>query len=351
LTFEWAGPAAEGDLIFIARPDLDDGHYPLDEEQRHRVDEGSPARLVAPAAAGTYEIRYFSFKTGQVLTRQTLEVAAPVVTIEGPAQAVAGGVVDVVWTGPQAPGDIVFFAEPGWADNFVPLNQKYHHSTAAGSPAELEVPAKPGPYELRYFSDANAMALLRVPIEVVVAGATVKAPASVAAGAAFEVTYTGPQHERDVVFVAAADLDIGRYYPSGGLSSEARGASSASLVAPTEPGRYEVRYFSPDHGGLLARSAFEVTAAEVDIEAPRTAAAGSTIDVQIDGPGAPGDLVFIAERDWQPNQFPSSAEYRHEVARGSAATLPVPTRPDTYEIRYFSHGNGTTLARRTLVVR
>ena len=323
----------------------------MDERHRHPVDEGSPARLVAPAEAGAYEIRYFSFKNGEVLTRQPLEVAAPDVTMEGPAQAVAGGVVDVVWTGPEAPGDIIFFAEPGWAHNFVPLDDKYHYSVAAGSPAELEVPAKPGPYELRYFSDANATALLGVPIEVVLAGATVKAPGRVAAGAALEVTYTGPQHERDVVFIAAEDLDIGRYYASGSLSRKARGASSVSLVAPAEPGRYEVRYFSPDHGGLLARSAFEVTEAEVAIEAPRTVMAGSTIDVRIEGPGAPGDLVFIAERGWRPNQYPSSPEYRHEVARGSTATLPAPARPDTYEIRCFSHENGTTLARRTLVVR
>jgi Ca-activated chloride channel family protein len=274
------------------------------------------------------------------------------VTIEGPTEAVAGGSVDVAWTGPEAPGDIIFFAEADWAHNSFPQNEKHHHAVVAGSPAILEVPETPGPYELRYFSKANATALLGVPIKVVLAGATVTSPDSVAAGAVLEVTFTGPKHDGDVVFVAAKDLDLNRYrYASGSLSREARGASSASLVAPTEPGRYEVRYFSPDHGGLLARSAFEVTAAEVEIEAPRTAAAGSTIDVQIKGPGAPGDLVFIAERHWRPNQFPSSAEYRHELARGSTATLPVPARPDTYEIRYFSHGNGTALARRTLVVR
>ena len=40
----------------------------------HRVKNGSPARLVAPAKPGDYEIRYFSHGNGTVLTRAPLKV-------------------------------------------------------------------------------------------------------------------------------------------------------------------------------------------------------------------------------------------------------------------------------------
>jgi hypothetical protein len=35
----------------------------------HGTDKGSPAKLVAPATAGRYEIRYFSMANGTVLAR------------------------------------------------------------------------------------------------------------------------------------------------------------------------------------------------------------------------------------------------------------------------------------------
>jgi hypothetical protein len=40
----------------------------------HATQKGSPAKLVAPAKAGRYEIRYFSYTNGAVLKKRALVV-------------------------------------------------------------------------------------------------------------------------------------------------------------------------------------------------------------------------------------------------------------------------------------
>jgi hypothetical protein len=66
----WKGPNAPEDLIFIATPDMATNEY----FSGHATREGSPAKLVAPAKAGRYEIRYFSHANASVLVKQVLIV-------------------------------------------------------------------------------------------------------------------------------------------------------------------------------------------------------------------------------------------------------------------------------------
>ena len=53
------------------------------------------------------------------------------------------------------------------------------------------------------------------------------------------------------------------------------------MVAPVEPGTYEVRYYSRDKGGLLATAPFTVTHAVVEIDAPRLIQRASDLRVLV----------------------------------------------------------------------
>lgn len=166
LRFPWRGPKAPGDLLFIAEPDMGENRYPLSDEQHHRSDQGSPAQLVAPAAPGRYEVRYFSFGNGAVLARKPLAVTAAQVVMNLPDAVNAGAVLRFPWHGPDAPGDLIFIAPPDMAGNRYPISDRHRHRTALGSPAQLVAPAAPGRYEVRYFSFSNGAVLKTRPLTV-----------------------------------------------------------------------------------------------------------------------------------------------------------------------------------------
>lgn len=75
------------------------------------------------------------------------------------------------------------------------------------------------------------------------------------------------------------------------------------LTAPAKPGSYEIRYYSFTNGELLARTALDVTPAQVTLEVPETIRAGHAFEVDWSGPSAPGDLLFIAKQDMAENRY------------------------------------------------
>jgi hypothetical protein len=159
LEFDWRGPDAPGDLLFIAKPDMANNSYYTSDRQRHAIRKGSPATLVVPADEGDYEIRYFSYNNAMVLASKPLEVLAAEVKLSAPETVSPGAHMKFPWQGPNAPGDLLFVVQPDRPQNEYPTSDRQRHRTSEGPVAELVAPAKPGRYEIRYFSFANGKVL------------------------------------------------------------------------------------------------------------------------------------------------------------------------------------------------
>jgi Ca-activated chloride channel family protein len=357
----WNFDGRASDLVFILPATDADNSYPLDDWRRHEVGTTREATLTAPAVPGEYQVRYLSPDAGGLVHRATLWVLSPEGGLTGPGEAVAGDVVDVSWTGPGLDGDFLFVAPYDWEDNVYPMSDDQRVPVTAGNPARVPVPEREGQYEYRYFSSGGGGVLFRAALSVVAPGARVSAPASVVAGTAFQVEFSGPRDAEDRLFIAAGGSEAERYPLGSEATDRVQGTSPALLVAPVQPGSYEVRYYSLNKGGVLAFAAFEVTEGQVEIDAPRLVQRASDLSIRVKGPRAPGDIVFVAPKDWDDNSYPLGSE--NQLAFGADGdgveaadsfrdfTTVAPAEPGTYEIRYFSWANGAVLERRALIVK
>lgn len=155
----WTGPGGFGDRVVIVDPA--DATQPL--ATTIATTSGRPATLIAPIAAGDYEIRYLAGPDGLVLARQALEVRATTVALMPPEQVVAGEPFVAEWEGPGAPLDEI---------RLIAVSDDGRRPLAAvrvteGEPARLAAPEIPGPYTLVYWSGAESRALISVTIEVI----------------------------------------------------------------------------------------------------------------------------------------------------------------------------------------
>jgi Ca-activated chloride channel family protein len=180
------------------------------------------------------------------------------VNLEAPQSVAAGSAMQFAWQGPNAPGDLIFIANPDMAANRYPMSADHHHRTQEGSPAQLVAPAEPGRYEIRYFSRANGAVLLRSSLTVTNPEARLDAPATVVAGSALQFAWQGPNAPGDLIFIANLDMAANRYLMSADHHHQTKEGLPAQLVAPAEPGRYEIRYFSRANGAVLVRSPLTV---------------------------------------------------------------------------------------------
>ena len=253
LRFAWRGPGAKDDMIYISSLTMADARYPL--RNRHDATDPSDAVLIAPAVPGDYEIRYMSYANGAVLFRQSIEIEVPEVVIDVPAEVNAGMPLAIPWSGPAATDDGLFVARPDMDASRYWMGDLYH-DVEDGSPAELVAPAQPGDYEIRYYSQANGLPLVRKAFKVLPHAVVIDAPETVAAGAEFEFSWQGPAAEGDFLFVAPPDMDANRYYTRGRHYASA--GSTGMFVAPAKPGNYEIRYYSSRNATTLAERTLTV---------------------------------------------------------------------------------------------
>lgn len=295
-----------------------------------------PLQLTAPVEAGDYEVRLLGADTPYpTLARRPIRIDMVKVTLAAPASVAAGKPIAVEWTGPDNPRDFIAIGN----EQRPYLNYAY---TQAGSPATLTAPDQAGEYELRYFLAERETIIARRPITIGGQSATLSAPARVAGGAPFSVSWTGPDNPGDfitMVQTGTAERQWDRY------AYTAKG-SPAKLTAPDAAGDYELRYLTGQAYATLARAKISVTPLSASLQAPASAAAGSRVTVKWQGPGNDRDFITIVPAGAKEGD---SGNYEY-TARGNPVQILVPLAAGDYELRYSTGQSSATLARAPLRV-
>ncbi|MFO1184327.1 MAG: VWA domain-containing protein [Bauldia sp.] len=240
----WKGPGAPTDEVQLAAAGMKDG----ESLQGYRVDNPDrPVTLAAPAAGGSFEVRYWSTKFGKVLARAPLTIGGTVAaTLDAPAEATGGGKLAIAWKGPAARGDEIHIARTDMAPGErltsadLPLD---------GGAASIAVPNAAGSYVLRYWSSHTHAVLATRPLTVKATPTTLEVAGAIKAGRPFNVAWKGPGERFDELRVGTADGD-----PRDALHFSLVGTAGQPVAvrAPARPGSYVLRYWSAATNTVLA---------------------------------------------------------------------------------------------------
>jgi hypothetical protein len=332
----WQGAPNPQDFITIVAPDTPEGRY-----QAYVYARSSPAELTAPQAPGNYELRYLGAAAPYpTRARKPITIVDVTATLEASAQVAAGETFTVKWTGPNNARDFVGLVKADAAEGTYAGPYEY---TSKGSTLTLRAPDAGGAYELRYMLGATPYRTLgRLPVTVTSNTATVTVPATVAAGATFEIGWQGPNNARDFLTIVPAGTPARQYdtyvYTDKG--------NPAALAAPDTAGSYEVRYLTGQTYDTLASAAITVTAVSASLEAPATAPARASVMVKWQGPGNPNDYVILLPAGSANNANGSYAYVRW----GPEVKIATPEQPGAYELRYLTGAKQLTLATRAITI-
>ncbi len=242
--------------------------------------------------------------------KMVFKTPTPTAALIAPATAPAGSTIEIGWKGPNAPNDNIQVAQIG--GKYV-----FYTYTDRGNPLKLQMPAIPGDYELRYVLRDQEV-ILRQPITVTPIELDIVAPETAAAGSTIEIGWKGPNAPQDNIQIA----EIGGKYVFYTYTDR---GNPLKLQMPAKPGDYELRYVFRDQQTIHTRP-ITVVDAELDIIAPETAAAGSTIEIGWKGPNAPQDNIQVAE-------IGGKYVFYTYTDRGNPLKLQMPATPGDYEMR------------------
>lgn len=328
----WTGTPQAQDYITLVAATAADGTW----KKYVYVSSGNPLTMRAPDVPGDYELRYQSDSREGVFGRFAIKVVGGTATLSAPASVVAGSEVEVTWTGPNNQGDYITVVPADTPEG----SWKAYTYTSVGSPLRVRVPDAAGPHQIRYANGQSYSTVAAIPLMVTTTAASVEAPQRAVAGSVIEVSWNGPDNQGDYITIVPAgapekEWDLYEFTSRG---------NPVELATAEKAGEYEIRYGTAQSNATLARTAITLTPASASLNAPETAVARETFEVEWDGPANPSDFIAIV---------PSGAEegtwiHYAGVTWGETVTLKAPREPGEHEIRYVTGRSYTTLARRPI---
>ncbi|MEM9139984.1 MAG: VWA domain-containing protein [Pseudomonadota bacterium] len=354
LLIAWEGPGARYDQIELWDPNARGGEGKKISSQsvRNGDFDNQKVRLPGPGKAGTYELRYWNGDNRFVLATQELAIADTEVSLDAPDQIEAARTIRVTWEGPGARYDDVLLFDPNakGGEGKIIARKRLRNDDFDNKRATLPAPAKPGQYELQYWNGDNRKVLASRPIEVIEAQVSLEAPDQIEAAKTIRIAWEGPGARYDDVqlFDPNAKGGQGQVIASKRLRNDDFDNNRASLTAPAKPGEYELRYWNGDNRSVMATRPIQVLPSIVALDAKAQIGQGQTLRVAWVGPGARYDDVQIF------NPRTEKVVRSQRLNRGDYdnqnASLPAPTKPGQYLLRYWNGDNNAVMATRPLEV-
>ncbi len=272
---------------------------------------------------------------------EVVEPELPEVRISGPESVRAGEDFRLQWSNTITERDLVTILPMGADEGELGTWSRVGSSSTQ---TDLRAPSDPGMYELRYVLDEGRRTLASAAIEVTTPEASISGPESVRAGESFRVQWSDPINQRDLVTILPMGADEGEL---GTWSRVGSSSTQTDLVAPSDPGMYELRYVLDEGRRTLASAAIEVISVEIEVSGPDVVRAGDQLRVMWSDRVNDRDLVTI---------LPLGADEGElgEWARvGSSQMQRDFTAPDVtgmYEVRYVLDEGRLTLGRHVFEV-
>ncbi len=246
----------------------------------------------------------------------------------------AAGVADEFAT--IAPEGAPDGTEPFWA-----------YTSGKEGAVEIRVHGAPGRYEARFITKVSGQSVLAgrsTVFELEQPKITLTVPESVPAATNFTVQWSGPASEADWIGwlpKGAPDGDYNRYHrlPTDG--------SPVTLLAPPEPGEYEVRYGNDLSPHVLARTPLKVVASTYGLTAPESAMAGTEVEVSWNAPKTKGIYITIVPQEESPAGY---YEYTYTEEAPSPVRIQAPRNAGPHEVRIVSEADHTILHKRPIAL-
>ncbi|MCB1120653.1 MAG: VWA domain-containing protein [Verrucomicrobiae bacterium] len=334
----WEGSGEANDYLTIV-PDWAKDSVHQNKSTTNLENPVSVTALIQPQVA---EVRYISSVTGNVRGRAKVTLTEVEATVSGPAQAVQGNEIEVVWTGPAYDGDFVTIvpkdAKEGTYEGFQYATRDKPTLEIRGLPAS-------GPAEIRYVTGQDRRTLARADIQFVEALVNLSSVNQAVAGSEVAIGWEGPANQGDFITIVPKGTAEGRYQK---FQYAQKGTNSVTVTAPMETGEAEIRYVAGNGRATLARIPIMINEAEVSLTAPREAVAGSEVPVEWVGPANKGDFITIVPAYAEESKY---LKYAYAQEGKSPVEITAPMEAVEAEVRYLSGSGRQILARTAITIK
>jgi len=303
---------------------------------------GGTVSFTLPAAAGTYQARFYSASYSLLATSGSVVVTMPSVVLSASTGTAGGIVTATIANAPGTAGDWAgLYDAAGNAVTWQFLNGSQTMPPAGVTSAVLTfmLPSAAGTYHVRLFNGSYTRVATSGTITTTAPTVTLSSSSANAGGRITATIANGPGMPGDWAgLYDAGGAAVQWQYLNGTQVKPATGVTSAVLTfnLPAAAGTYQVRLFNASYVLVAASGAVTTTAGSVTLSAATGNAGGVVTATIANAPGTPGDWVGLYDAagnavSWQ--YLNGTQTMPAAGVTGATVTFALPPTAGTFYVR------------------
>lgn len=299
----------------------------------------------APALLGTYEAR-FAVKGSEYQPvicgrSKPFEVKQPEIVMDIPATVPASLPMQIKVKAPIQREDWMGWVKAGAEDGDYVLYTRLSSDTDT---YELNAPAEPGDYELRYAKDGSPQVFARKPFKVEASKLSVEALGETMAGTKVKITWQGPRVKNLYFTIVEKGAEPSAYNDYVRLDDA---ENPLLLQSPRKAVPSEIRIVDERENKVLLARPLLLTEMKASVEGPAEVAASEPLQVKWTGPQGSGDYVTIVKAGAGNGEY---LDYITVIGEAESVKITAPPEAGNYELRYMTQ-DLQVLARQAIRVK
>jgi len=305
--------------------------------------KNSEATMRMPSQEGDYVLRYFNQSDRKLMAERPIKLVAETITITAPDEASAGTNIDLSWDAPKSAQAIINLQLADEKPNFNSRPYFYVQNKKDGS-ASMRMPSVEGNYIIRYYNQSDRKVMAERPISIASVAVSINAPDEAVAGTEIDLTWDAPKGLDSFINIHPAD-EKPNYNARPYVYTKKK--ASAVLRMPSAAGDYILRWYNRNDRKMMHERPITIIEAEISIDAPDEAIAGTEIDLTWDAPKDLNSFINIHPADEKPNYNAKPYVYTKKKA---SAVLRMPSTAGTYILRWYNRNDRKMMHEREITV-
>ncbi|HAL71686.1 MAG TPA: hypothetical protein DCP71_07940 [Verrucomicrobiales bacterium] len=339
----FSGANGVGDqFIIIAPVDAPDSALP---NLRDAIGKEATMAMIAPDLPGMYEARFTQRGAdGQNVVcgrSKPFEVKVPQITLEVPATVTTSTPMTVKFKAPVQSNDWIGWVKAGAEDGDYRI---YARPIASSDTVQMNAPAEPGDYEMRYSNDGSIRPFARKAFKVEAATLALEAPETVMAGSMVAIGWKAPAVGNLYISIVEKSDSPGAYNDYRRLDG---GENPLKILAPRKVGDMEIRITDEQQNKVLFARPIKLTAMQATVKGPAEVAKDAAFSIAWTGPAGTGDFVTITKVGAPESEY---LNYAYVLDAPATVEIKGPEEAGDYELRYTTQEN-QVIARQPIKVK
>ena len=297
-----------------------------------------------PTQAGDYLLRWYNMSDQKVVTEKTIKLVESIISLNAPEETGTGSEIELSWEAPKSTKAKINLELVGDKPKFHTNPTLYINGKK--KEGSMRMPATAGEYVLRWYNQSDQKLVTEKPIKLTETIITITAPDEAQTTTEIDLSWDAPKTTKARINLEQVG-EKPKYHSNPKLHINGK-ENSGSMRLPATSGDYVLRWYNQSDQKIVTEKTIKLIEAEITLNAPEEAGAGSEIDLSWEAPKSTKAKINLEVIGDKPKYH--SNPNLHISGKKKQAVMRMPSTAGDYVLRWYNSSDQKIITEQPIKV-